>query len=106
MFAFKRRQNGPAHKPPHSQVGENTSLPDVHHNSKDTIANISTSNKDYGDCFINRESTDYLIAINNIHIYKVCKYPSKAAAEKKLQNPQLQPGGDQREAAGISWRLH
>lgn len=104
MFAFKRRLNSPAHKPPHSQVGENTSLPDVQHNSKDTIANISASNQDYGGCFSNRDSTDDLIAINNID--NVCNYSSKAAAEKKLQNPQLQPGGDQREAAGLSWRLH
>lgn len=43
-----------------------------------------------------------LITLNNI----TCKYSSKATAEKKLQNPRLQPGGDPREAAGLSWRLH
>lgn len=66
MFALNRRQNGPAHKPPHSQVGENTSFTDVQHNSKDTTANISRSHKDCGGCFSNRDSTDDLIAINNI----------------------------------------
>lgn len=50
----------------HTARWEKTSSPDVQHNSKDTIANICTSNKDYGGCFSNRDSTDDLIAINKI----------------------------------------